>query len=1165
MNKLPLLLVALLAWVWLGAGVGVALADDQAAPPRLGVLTQDGPKRAIVRRQATVDHLNRALVGHRFVLVPLDLAQVPNAVAAGSVDLVLSSPLLQVDLGSRFGAKPLATLQTLIDGQPQSQFGGVIFTTTRRFSVETLENLRGLRLAAVDRDSLGGFLSAWLELQELGIEPYSELMLHFEGSAEGVVRAVVSGEMDAGVVRAQVLEKLAAQGQLDLDEIRVLASRRTPEHHPVRVDTRLDPIWTLSALPHLDHPTTSEITKVLFGVDPDSTAAGIGGWNPPADFRPGHELPPYADQTDRPALTYLDDDTGWIVALILAYLALAYTAGRAIRDKRALTDYRVEVLDTMSKEEEARRELMHRMQQLYESERRFTILAESAPDAIVLIDETGKVQFWNPAAEQVFGYTAGEMRGREVHKVLAPPDLRGPADHAMPAFAATGTGPKVGTNRELPALHKDGTIIPIELSLAAVQANGKWSSIGIMRDITERKEYQARLEQQIDRANLFFDQGGALMVMLDQHGAISRINNTALELIGLDKEAALGLSWFDLIIAPADRPRMRDRFRRAVRGDAEAFNRDTSQIMVRDIGQQCWIAWHNVVLPAEHHPDRVLCTGLDVTGNLDLKRQLQSTRASFSNVVMRNRTGILVLDANGRVQFSNPAAQSSLGRTEEDLKHFTFGVPSLHGGSELQILQPDGRIGIAEVTATQTEWDHQPAYLVMIHDVTDRKAAEERAHYLAQHDTLTGLPNRSLLMDRLDTALARAERAGQGLAVLFLDLDRFKIINDTLGHRVGDELLQGVAKRLQEHLRDTDTVARLGGDEFVVLLEGIEQIDTARAVAVKIRASFDEPLIAGDREIFTKPSVGIAAYPDHGDNTGTLMRLADTAMYHAKRHAATGVSIYREEMTLEAASEVGLAGPLVRALENHEFALHYQPKFRLGDETPVGFEALLRWQHPEKGLIPPGGFVNVLEDTGLIRRVGDWVIEEVLVQLLEWRRRGLADLPVAVNVSALQLEDTEFVDRLEAMIDRFDIAPDRLCLELTESALMKDFDSASRMLLRLDALGVGLHLDDFGTGYSSLALLDRLPFDTIKIDRTFISDLPGDGRKAALIKAIIALTQQLGMTALAEGVETRRQAEFLIQHNCDLAQGFLFARPMTLADTLTWLAKIQSPAAVKLN
>lgn len=1165
--------LALLASILLVVLIGPVGAVQSGAPLRLGVLALDGSESARNRWQATADHLKSALGDRDVLLVPLSYGQVPAAAGNGEIDLVIGNPVLQVDLEARFGAHRLATLRRLIVGQPYTQFGGVLFTRARRVTVETLEDLRGLRLAAVDRDSLSGFLAARRELEALGITPYSDLMVRFEGSHEAVVEAVTAGESDVGVIRTGMLETLAAQGRLDLDEIRVLASPQSPPEFPLRLSTPLYPEWAIAALPHLDHSRTQRIAEILLAIDRDSPAArtaGIDGWSPPANYRAVHELmrqlklAPYTGDNERPLQSYLADHVGWIIALVLPYLVIAYTAGRAIRDNRHLTSNQNELLETMYKAEEAQRELMHRMQQLYDSERRFTALAESAPDPIVMVDDQGRVQFWNPAAEQVFGYSAAEMRGRNLHEALAPPELHKLAEQNMPAFSATGKGGKIGTNRELPALHKNGGIIPIELSLAAVQNQGRWSAIGVMRDITERKRYQAQLEQQIERADLFFNQGGVLMVILDEHGCIRRINATALEVIGLDEDAALGLPWFDLIVAPGDRARLRSAFGRAVRGDIDAFERDTSQILVREGDQQRWIAWHNVVLPVEHHPDRVLCTGLDVTGNLSLKRELESTRASFSNVVLRNRTGILVLDGEGRIEFSNPAAQRSLGRTAEQLRRFNFGVPSLQGGSELQIQLPDGRPGIAEVTASQTEWNNRPGYLVMIQDVTDRKAAEERAQYQAQHDMLTGLPNRVLLVDRLDSALARAERSGQGLAVLFLDLDRFKHINDTMGHRVGDQLLQAVAQRLQGHLRESDTVARLGGDEFVVLLEGIDQLDTARAVAIKIRTSFDEPLVAGDNQIFTKPSIGIAGYPEHGRMSDTLMRLADAAMYHAKRRSTTGVSVYTPEMSLESDDDPDRAKPLLQALERRQFELHFQPQFRLGDETPIGFEALLRWRHPEQGLVPPDQFIGVLENTGLIRRVGDWVIDQVLAQIDEWRRHGLPELPVAINVSMLQLDDPEFVERLQTLLAQAEVRPQLLRLELTERTLMQSIDAAHEILTRLQALGVGLHLDDFGTGYSSLALFERLPFDTIKIDRAFVAGLPGDARKAALVEATIGLARRLGLATLAEGVETPEQARFLDDAGCDLAQGFLFAHPMPADDILTWLGN-QHAAGVRVH
>ena len=530
-------------------------------------------------------------------------------------------------------------------------------------------------------------------------------------------------------------------------------------------------------------------------------------------------------------------------------------------------------------------------------------------------------------------------------------------------------------------------------------------------------------------------------------------------------------------------------------------------------------------------------------------RRMQS---SFSNVVLKNRSGILVVDRRGLIRFSNPAAQRSLGRNAAQLDGLPFGYPDIGSHTELDILRPDGGFGIAEVTATQTEWEGHPAYLIMLHDITDRKRAEDQVQHQATHDALTGLPNRVLFLERLEQALAERHRDQQPLAVLFLDLDRFKEVNDTLGHRVGDALLEAVAGRLSALLRSGDLVARLGGDEFTVLAEQVGSPAGAAELAERIAAAFQAPLDAAGHRLYSRPSIGIALYPGHGDTAETLMRNADTAMYEAKQGGEQGFAFYQPEQTLRSRLRLDIETRLRGILAAGGLRLRCQPQADLHTGRLCGAEALLRCVDGRGRLLLPGHFIPVMEQTGLIREAGDWVLGAACAHLrawLDWRpqpgdRPRRAPPPLAVNLSALQLDDRDLPDRIQGLLVRYGLNPDQLVLEVTESAVMRKADRAQAILGRLTGLGLALHLDDFGTGYSSLALLGDLPFSVIKIDRGFVRQVPGSDKHLALIAAMIAMAHRLHLRVIAEGVETPAQWALLRELGCDRAQGYLISRPL---------------------
>jgi diguanylate cyclase (GGDEF)-like protein len=447
-------------------------------------------------------------------------------------------------------------------------------------------------------------------------------------------------------------------------------------------------------------------------------------------------------------------------------------------------------------------------------------------------------------------------------------------------------------------------------------------------------------------------------------------------------------------------------------------------------------------------------------------------------------------------------------------------------------------------------------FLLIIRNISERKRSEARIEYLAYFDPLTGLPNRQMLMRHVSRALAAAQRNDEMAALLYLDLDRFKRINDNLGHSVGDTLLRDVARRLESCLRgtkapanssepaDCGVVARLGGDEFVILLT--EVVDRAHITAVvhQIEQKLGEPFACDGHSFVVTPSIGVALYPQDGKDIEDLLVKADMAMYQAKDRGRNGHAFYGESMAIRALGRLELEGELRRAIEEEAFELHYQPKMDLGRGCIVGVEALLRWQHRERGWISPDKFIPLAEETGMIVSIGDWVIREACRQMRAWESGPLKHLRVAVNVSVQQFSRDGFVDTVLRSLWQQGVKPQHLELEITESSLMRDVDTTRAALQRLGAAGVSLSIDDFGTGYSSLGYLRQFPVDALKIDRSFVNDLPVNSDAVAICAAILAMARELKLIVIAEGVETDAQLEFLRDHGCDQAQGYLISRPI---------------------
>lgn len=443
---------------------------------------------------------------------------------------------------------------------------------------------------------------------------------------------------------------------------------------------------------------------------------------------------------------------------------------------------------------------------------------------------------------------------------------------------------------------------------------------------------------------------------------------------------------------------------------------------------------------------------------------------------------------------------------------------------------------------------------VTLQDVSERKLAEEKIDFMAHHDPLTHLPNRVLLRDRFELAMATATREKSGLVIMFLDLDNFKTINDGCGHLVGDQMLIQVVKRLQQCIRDADTLCRQGGDEFIVLLTNISDINDISRIAQSMLDNINEPFEIENRVLLTSASIGISLFPGDGDDLDGLLKNADTAMYQAKASGRNAFRFFTDKMNIDAMARFRLHTQLRDALMRKEFRLHYQPQIDLSSGDVIGMEALIRWYHPEEGIITPAHFIPLAEASGLIIPIGEWVIEEACRQARIWQQNGQSPLKVAINLSALQFKRGNIIDTLSKVFERTGLPPDMIELELTESILLQDMESALQTIRDLKAIGVKLSIDDFGTGYSSLSYLKQLKVDKLKIDQSFVRDLVTDIDDMAIVTAIIQLGKNLQMRVIAEGVETAEQLDYLTAHGCDEVQGYLFSRPLASADIDVWRA-----------
>ena len=574
-------------------------------------------------------------------------------------------------------------------------------------------------------------------------------------------------------------------------------------------------------------------------------------------------------------------------------------------------------------------------------------------------------------------------------------------------------------------------------------------------------------------------------------------------------------------------------------------------------------------------PRRIIGTSQDVTS----EQEMMSQMLLLASAVQYSGEAILITDAENRIVTVNPAFTRltgyeeaevvgrnprflSAGRTTADEYAHLWNSLNESGfwQGEIWDRRKDGGVypKWMSISVIRDENGGVRYYVAHFTDVSSERAAEERLHHIAHHDVLTGLFNRFSLKGHLDQALAASRRDGSRVALLFIDLDRFKVINDTLGHHVGDELLIEVAHRLQETVRDSDVVARLGGDEFVIMLTGIDHSSAIALVAEKLVFNVGRSYQIGGLDLYTSPSIGIAIYPTDGVDGETLMKNADAAMYHAKMAGRNNFQFFDQKMNDAAIDRLKIEHSLRLALANDEFCLHYQPVIDLVSGRVCSVEALVRWQHPEKGLLMPGRFIGIAEETGLIQPIGEWVLWAACRQLAAFREAGLGNLRMAINISAIQMRNGNLPMLVRGIMEAFELKAENLMFEITESAAMEQPTETVRILDLLHDMGISIAIDDFGTGYSSLSYLHMFPINHLKLDRSFVSEIGDDTDGSVICGATIGLAHSLGQKVVAEGIETDEQLSYLKRSGCDMGQGYLFSRPLPADQLIAFIRQHNS-------
>ncbi|MCK5912798.1 MAG: EAL domain-containing protein, partial [Desulfuromusa sp.] len=784
---------------------------------------------------------------------------------------------------------------------------------------------------------------------------------------------------------------------------------------------------------------------------------------------------------------------------------------------------------------------------LQESEKRFREVTNSLNDVLILIDTDLKVQLLNNAAITAYGVTDKNYIGKSCHEVFW---NCGDVCENCPTLETMRTGKTFRAMRYM----EDGTILDRTICPVHDQAGKIIASAIIASDVTERE----RQIEKLKRFEQIMSTSTDLIAFFDGQHRYLAANSEYANYFGISVDEIIGKHAAEVL--GKDRYAWFLPYGETVFGEGKPVTL-TTWIDYPVVGKRYMEVNLTPYLDGDGQVTGFVSRTVDITEKHEQDAKLRLSAAVFESTI----EGIVITDADGVILAINQAFSEITGYTEADVlgenprilksdQHDTTFYQNMWQSlidngkwrGEVWNRRKTGEIypELMTISSIRNDEGETINYVAVFTDITASKQAEDQLKYQAHHHPLTGLPNRLLLFARLEHSIQHVKRERERGAVMFLDLDNFKKVNDSLGHKAGDEVLKEVASRLQKGSREVDTVAHLGGDEFVIVMQSIRTVRDATTRAQQILDSLQKPFIVETYELYVSGSIGITEFTGAGENLESLLKNADSAMYKAKEEGKNCYQIYSSDLTEAAIEKVLLETHLRRALERNELVLHYQPQVDLPNGNIVAMEALVRWQHPDLGLLAPDKFISLSEETGLIIPMGEWILKTACEQLLIWRKQGYNLRRIAVNLSGKRIQQKNLLEVVERILLETGCPPDSLELEITEGFIMQHPEQSISVLQQIRALGVELSIDDFGTGHSSLNYLRRLPISRLKIDRTFVWDIGESSDGEAITKAVIAMGQSLNLQITAEGIETPEQRKFVEEHGCNEAQGYKFSRPL---------------------
>jgi len=805
------------------------------------------------------------------------------------------------------------------------------------------------------------------------------------------------------------------------------------------------------------------------------------------------------------------------------------------------------------------------LKEIGRSDARIRAIYQSIGDAVLVADMQGRVQSLNATAQTLLGWREAEAQGKPVHEVFELYDARHQQRVESPAEIVLRDGCPIPMSNGMLLRRRDGTERAVEDSAAPVldEQGGAVGVVMVFHDVSRRYALMKELSRERELFQQTFDLAAVGMAHLGMDGKWLRVNRKLCEITGYSEAELLAMS-FQGITHPDDMQRDLDKLHDLLSAHIVSYHSE-KRYLHKD-GHSVWVALTvSIVWKADGTPDFGVSVIEDIQARKDAEAASAASAAQFQSLFEQMPEGVVLFDEQLRVILHNHEAARLLEyRSEELLGLHVADIEAMDDRDAIAVRQENlrrtGRDDFASRYRTQSgrllevdvsvQWvqlpDGRRAFQTLFHDITAQKQAAAEIEHLAYHDPLTGLANRSLLQDRLTQAISSALRRDAKLAVIYLDLDHFKDVNDSLGHKTGDALLQVVAGRLLGCIRTDDTLARMGGDEFVLMLNGLKDADDVASIAEKVIRELALPVTIDENELHVTPSMGISLCPQDGRDAGDLLKYADAALYQAKQQGRATYRFYTQALHEQSLERVQMERLLRHALQRDQFELYYQPQVDLATGQIIGCEALIRWNPPGLGQVSPARFIPVAEHSGLINEIGIWVMHEACRQAKRWHDQG-RELKVSFNVSPRQfMRPAELLQALRHALAVSGVDAARMEVELTESLLL-DSGGMGEVLHEIRALGLHLVLDDFGTGYSSLSYLRRFPISVLKIDQSFVSDADNNPDDAEMVKTIIGMAHNLRMTLVAEGIETDAQRQMLAAQGCEVGQGYYYSRPVPVA------------------